>query len=77
MRVRRAHAGALGIVFDVLRPTLLANITNETFNTFVALPQTAVLAIPPWQEIPDLHRLIQPMKRRCCVARDVSRRGGG
>ena len=54
---------ALGIVFDVLRPTLLANITNETFNTFVALPQTAVLAIPPWQEIPDLHRLIQPMKR--------------
>ena len=54
---------ALGIFFDVLRPTLLANITNETFNTFVALPQTAVLAIPPWQEIPDLHRLIHPMKR--------------
>ena len=54
---------ALGIVFDVLRPTLLANITNETFNTFVALPQTAVLAIPPWKEIPDLHRLIHPMKR--------------
>ena len=54
---------ALGILFDVLRPTLLANITNETFNTFVALPQTAVLAIPPWQEIPDLHRLIHPMKR--------------
>lgn len=54
---------ALGIFFDVLRPTLLANITNETFNTFVALPQTAVLAIPPWKEIPDLHRLIHPMKR--------------
>ena len=53
----------LSIVFDVLRPTLLANITNETFNTLVALPQTAVLAIPPWQEIPDLHRLIHPMKR--------------
>ena len=68
---------ALGIVFDVLRPTLLANITNETFNTFVALPQTAVLAIPPWQEIPDLHRLIHPMKSACCVSWDVFRRGGG
>jgi len=54
---------ALGIFFDILRPTLLANITNETFNAFVALPQTAVLAIPPWQEIPDLHRLIHPLKR--------------
>tara|TARA_B100000963_G_scaffold166389_1_gene144462 strand:- start:271 stop:4383 length:4113 start_codon:yes stop_codon:yes gene_type:complete len=54
---------ALGIFFDVIRPTLLANITNETFNVFVALPQTAVLAIPPWQEIPDLHRIFQPLKR--------------
>ena len=54
---------ALGILFDVLRPTLIANITNETFNALVAIPQTAVLSIPPWSEIPDGRRLFQPMKR--------------
>ena len=54
---------AFGIAFDVLRPTLLANITNETINTLVAVPQTAILAIPPWKEIPDGRRLFHPLKR--------------
>lgn len=54
---------AFGILFDVLRPSLIANITNETINTIVAVPQTAVLAIPPWKEIPDGRRLFQPLKR--------------
>ena len=54
---------AFGILFDVLRPTLLANITNETVNTLVAVPQTAILAIPPWKEIPDGRRLFHPLKR--------------
>lgn len=54
---------AFGILFDVLRPTLIANITNETINTLVAIPQTAVLAIPPWKEIPDGRRLFHPLKR--------------
>ena len=54
---------AFGILFDVLRPTLLANITNETLNTLIAVPQTAILSIPPWKEIPDGRRLFQPLKR--------------
>lgn len=54
---------AFGIVFDTIRPTLLANVTNETFNAFLAVPQTAVLAIPPWKEIPDGRRVFQPLKR--------------
>ena len=54
---------ALNIFFDIIRPALIANITNETFNVLVAIPQTAVLAIPPWKEIPDGRRLFQPMKR--------------
>ena len=54
---------AFGIAFDVLRPTLIANITNETINVLVAIPQTAILAIPPWKEIPDGRRLFQPLKR--------------
>lgn len=54
---------AFGIVFDTIRPALLANITNETFNAFLAVPQTAVLSIPPWKEIPDGRRVFQPLKR--------------
>jgi len=54
---------AFGIVFDAVRPLLLANIANETLNAFVAIPQTAVLAIPPWKEIPDGRRVFQPLKR--------------
>ena len=54
---------AFGIAFDAVRPLLLANITNETLNAFVAIPQTAVLAIPPWKEIPDGKRVFQPLKR--------------
>ena len=54
---------AFGIVFDTVRPLLLANIANETLNAFVAIPQTAVLAIPPWEEIPDGRRVFQPLKR--------------
>ena len=54
---------ALGIAFDVVRPVLLANIVNETVNALIAVPQTAVLAIPPWKEIPDGRRVFQPLKR--------------
>ncbi len=54
---------ALGIAFDVVRPVLLANIVNETVNALIAVPQTAVLAIPPWKEIPDGKRVFQPLKR--------------
>lgn len=54
---------AFGIVFDAVRPMLLANIANETLNAFLAVPQTAVLAIPPWEEIPDGRRVFQPLKR--------------
>ena len=54
---------AFGILFDLLRPELIANITNETINTLVAVPQTAILAIPPWKEIPDGRRLFHPLKR--------------
>lgn len=54
---------AFGIVFDTIRPAILANITNETINAFIAVPQTAVLAIPPWKEIPDGRRVFQPLKR--------------
>lgn len=54
---------ALGIAFDVVRPVLLANVVNETVNAFIAVPQTAVLAIPPWKEIPDGRRVFQPLKR--------------
>ena len=54
---------AFGIAFDVIRPPILANIINETFNAFVAVPQTAVLAIPPWSQIPDGSKIIQPLKR--------------
>ena len=54
---------AFGIAFDFVRPTLVANITNETINAFLAVPQTAVLAIPPWKEIPDGRRVFQPLKR--------------
>lgn len=54
---------AFGIAFDVIRPTLLANITNESINTLIAIPQTAILAIPPWKEIPDGRRLFHPLKR--------------
>lgn len=54
---------AFGIAFDVVRPALLANIVNETVNSFIAVPQTAVLAIPPWKEIPDGRRVFQPLKR--------------
>lgn len=54
---------AFGIAFDVVRPILLANIVNETFNALVAVPQTAVLAIPPWSEIPDGQKIISPLKR--------------
>jgi hypothetical protein len=54
---------AFGIAFDTVRPTLLANITNETVNALLAIPQTAVLAIPPWEEIPDGRRVFQPLKR--------------
>lgn len=58
---------AFGIVFDTIRPALLANITNETLNTLIAVPQTAVLAIPPWKEIPDGRRVFQPLKRLAVV----------
>lgn len=58
---------AFGIVFDTIRPALLANITNETINTLIAVPQTAVLAIPPWKEIPDGRRVFQPMKKLAVV----------
>lgn len=54
---------AFGIAFDAVRPLLLANIANETLNAFLAVPQTAVLAIPPWKEIPDGRRVFQPLKR--------------
>lgn len=54
---------AFGIAFDVIRPALLANIVNETFNALVAIPQTAVLAIPPWKQIPDGNKIIHPLKR--------------
>ena len=54
---------AFGIVFDTVRPLLLVNITNETINALIAVPQTAVLAIPPWKEIPDGQRVFQPLKR--------------
>ena len=54
---------AFGILFDTLRPKLIANITNQTLNTIIAIPQTAILAIPPWKEIPDGRRLFQPLKR--------------
>jgi hypothetical protein len=54
---------AFGIAFDTVRPAILANIVNETVNTFIAVPQTAVLAIPPWKEIPDGKRIFQPLKR--------------
>jgi hypothetical protein len=54
---------AFGIAFDVIRPPILANIANETFNAFVAVPQTAVLAIPPWSHIPDASKILQPLKR--------------
>lgn len=54
---------AFGILFDTLRPVLLANITNETVNALIAVPQTAVLSIPPWKEIPDGRRVFQPLKR--------------
>lgn len=54
---------AFGIVFDTIRPALLANVTNETINALIAVPQTAVLSIPPWKEIPDGRRVFQPLKR--------------
>ena len=54
---------AFGIAFDAVRPLVLANITNETINALIAVPQTAVLSIPPWKEIPDGRRVFQPLKR--------------
>ena len=59
---------AFGIAFDAVRPIMLANIVNETVNALVAVPQTAVLAIPPWKEIPDGRRVFQPLKRAAVYA---------
>ena len=62
---------ALGIAFDVVRPIL--NVVNETVNAFIAVPQTAVLAIPPWKEIPDGRRVFQPLKKTRSRTRTVRR----
>ena len=54
---------ALGIAFDVVRPPQLAGVINETVNAFVGVPQTLILAIPPFLEVPDLSRITSPLRR--------------
>ena len=54
---------ALGIVFDVFRPPILSLLLNETLNSLVGVPQTLILAVPPFMETPDAHRVFRPLGR--------------
>ena len=46
------------IALDVVRSHHLGEIVNETFNVFIGVPQTILLAVPPFSEIPDGARLL-------------------
>ena len=56
------------IALDVVRSHHLGEIVNETFNVFVGVPQTILLAVPPFSEIPDGARLFGPLKRLALAA---------